>query len=803
LSRFAWRAASVIAAALALVGLFSQTTLYPRIAWWADDAAQRVLGTPLAMDHVLVVDVDEESMRRLAPSLGAWPFARDAYARAARYLAGQGARAVAFDILFAEPREGDAAFALALGPRDVLAAAALPYSLPRSTDYQQQLARAALPASGATAASWPAQSWPDLTLPLRQLTASSQAHVGVISLATDADGLVRRVPLLHGAYGKLLPNLTLAALLAADPAAAPELGAGQLRLGTRSWPLHADGSVSLHYPSNADALPVMPFHELLAAAEGRQGSAHVGEAVRDKIVFLGSSSAVLGDFALTPAGRLPGLHLNALFAEMLLEGRVYQPPRPWLDLALLVLALAVPMALVGRGAAARPGAFLAGAAAIVIVIGGAGLALLALNQNARWLFALLCGLAAHGFALVGWQFALYREKQRLFYEKLAAQEANRMKTEFLNHMTHELRTPITAIMGFNKVNQFTDNIGREQRVHNSAIVARNCEHLLALVNNNLDLARIEAGQLAIERKPEDVAALLDDLVSTMRILAAEKHLALHLDKDVSLPPLLSLDAFRLQQVLLNLLGNAIKFTERGEVRLSAQWDAGELRLRVRDTGVGIPPEGLARVFEPFERGAARTVTGTGLGLTITRKLVELMGGSVTVSSAPQAGTTFEARIPAALAAETAPPDVPGTTAQAVTTRKMPPLAGRVLLAEDNENLRDLAELYLGELGLACSLVGNGLDAVETALAGTFDLLLMDLEMPVMDGFEAIRVLRERGYRGPIIALTAHRDSQSAERAMREGCNGVLRKPITVDNLRDAMAPLLAGGAAARPTGAAR
>ncbi len=176
------------------------------------------------------------------------------------------------------------------------------------------------------------------------------------------------------------------------------------------------------------------------------------------------SSAVLGDFALTPVGRLPGLQLNALFEELLLEGRVRRPATLWLDALLLALALVVPIALVRRGAAARPTEFLLGWGAIVLVLLGAGIGLLALNQDSRWLFALLTGVVAHAFALVAWQFNLYREKQRLFYEKLAAQEANRMKTEFLNHMTHELRTPITAIMGFNKVNQLTDDLGREQRV---------------------------------------------------------------------------------------------------------------------------------------------------------------------------------------------------------------------------------------------------------------------------------------------------------------------------------------------------
>ncbi|HEY5291858.1 MAG TPA: CHASE2 domain-containing protein, partial [Burkholderiales bacterium] len=542
-TRFLSHALGVVAAALLLVGLFSQTPLYPRLAWWFEDAAQRSLGSPLPMDHVLVVDVDEESMQRLKPALGAWPFSRDVYARAARFLADQGARAVVFDVLFSEPREGDNAFTRALDRRDVLAAAALPYALPRSPAYQEQLGRAAL---FDAAPGGPAQVWSDLTLPLPKFTEPSHARIGVISIVVDADGIVRRLPLLHQAYGKVLPDLALAALLAAEPAVLPEVAAGELHLGTRAWPLNADGSVTLSYPSNAGALPVVPFFQLLDAAAGVQGSAHIGDLVRDKIVFLGSSSAVLGDFALTPVGRLPGLQLNALFEELLLEGRARRPATLWLDALLLALALVVPIALVHRGAVARPSEFLVGWGAIVLVLLGAGIGLLALNQDSRWLFALLTGIFAHAFALVAWQFTLYREKQRLFYEKLAAQEANRMKTEFLNHMTHELRTPITAIMGFNKVNQFTDNLGREQRVHNSEIVGRNCEHLLALINNNLDIARIEAGQLPIERKPEDVSSLLEDLISTLRIIAAEKRLLLSLKIEGALPHALSVDAIRLR-----------------------------------------------------------------------------------------------------------------------------------------------------------------------------------------------------------------------------------------------------------------
>ena len=777
------RSLGIVATALIVVGVLAETSLYPRLRWWFEDAMQSVLSPPLSMNHVLTVDVDEESIRRLEPQLGAWPYPRDVYARVARFLAAHGARAIVFDILFAEPRQGDDALAGALDRRSVLAAAALSQATDRPPDYIERLKRSALFDAGPKSAVH-VQAWPDLTLPNARLAGASGAKIGVISIVADADGLVRRIPLLHQAYGGVLPSLALASLLAADSATL-QLSPGELRLGARAWPLDSAGLTALRYPSNAGAVPVVPFFQLLAAEAGVQGNAHVGDLVRDKIVFIGSSSAVLGDFAYTPAGRLPGLTLNALFTELLLSGGVRRPGVWWLNLVLLALACAVPVAMSFREAAGRPSEFLWGFGAVALLGSGGGVVLSALSQGSSWLFATLVGLAAQTLALALWLFALYQERQRLFYEKLAAQEANRMKTEFLSYMTHELRTPITAIMGFNKINQLADDLGREQRVHNSEVVGRNCEHLLALVNNNLNLARIDAGQLTIERKPENVSELLDDVISTMQIMAGEKGLKLRLLKRTRLPAALSLDALRLREVLINLLGNAIKFTEHGEVTLDIGWSDGHLSAAVRDTGVGIPAESLARVFEPFQRMGGSRVEGTGLGLTITRKLVELMGGTIRASSVPGKGAEFAVRIPAAEVAPAAPRQLRATPVAA------PPLAGRVLVAEDVENLRSLIEIYLRELGLACSTVSNGFEAVEAALAGDFDVLLLDMEMPVMDGFEAARVLRERGYSRPIVALTAHYQGAEIERARAEGCRDVLSKPVTLARLREVLEPLLA------------
>ena len=243
-------------------------------------------------------------------------------------------------------------------------------------------------------------------------------------------------------------------------------------------------------------------------------------------------------------------------------------------------------------------------------------------------------------------------------------------------------------------------------------------------------------------------------------------------------------------MLLNLLGNAVKFTEHGTVILEARWDMSGLAITVRDTGIGIPADSLERVFEPYQRAVGGRVTGTGLGLTITRKLVELMGGSIRVTSVPDGGTTFEVKIRAPLG-KAATREV--TRAQAGAPE---PLGGKLLIAEDSESLRDLLALWMRDLQIDCKIVGNGLAAVEAALGEDFDAVLMDMEMPLMDGYEAVRVLRERGYAKPIIAFSAHEQGPELQRAIEGGCNGSVTKPTTIDRLREALAPVLAQAAKA-------
>ena len=462
------------------------------------------------------------------------------------------------------------------------------------------------------------------------------------------------------------------------------------------------------------------------------------------------------------------------------------------DVLLFCSACVPALALARRRRTPRTASILAfiAAALAVPLVSGIALALVGIATNLG--FALVAGVAGICYALA-WHYAVAAElRRRRRYEKLAWNESNRLKTEFLNHLTHELRTPLTAIMGFNKINQLTDELGKEQRIANSAVIARNCEHLLALINNNLDLAKIEAGQLAITRTPEDPEQVFGDVLATLRALATDKPLELKYTRLTPLPEALMLDVSRLRQVLLNLIGNAVKFTERGSVELAVTWHIAALEIEVRDTGTGIELRALERIWEPFKQAdltIGRRFGGTGLGLAISRKLVQLMGGEISVESQLGVGTIFKVRIPSEAVAKRELPESAGSSlTPPVAVRER--LYGRVLLADDNEDARSLVALLLRNIGVQVQTVENGLEATETAMRERPDVILMDMEMPVMNGFEAVHVLRTRGYAGAILGLTAHQEAAEVARAILSGCDSVLTKPIAVDALKEALTPVL-------------
>ena len=387
---------------------------------------------------------------------------------------------------------------------------------------------------------------------------------------------------------------------------------------------------------------------------------------------------------------------------------------------------------------------------------------------------------------------LRQANKRLAEEKDKAEQASRAKSAFLANMSHEIRTPMTAILGYADTMLEPDQT-LSDRVECLQIIRRNSNHLLELINGILDISKIEADKMTIERVETDLPAILSDVVSLMRPRALEKNLAFSLDVVGPLPRQILTDRLRLRQVLLNLIGNAIKFTEHGGVKLSVSCDRQSDRLTVQfdviDSGIGIAPEQLAGLFQPFSQAddsMTRRFGGTGLGLAISKRLVALLGGDISVRSQRGRGSTFTVRIDGgpASAAEL----IDGLTEAMLPRPLSTPLPenwtlpARVLLVEDGPDNQRLIAMYLRKAGAHVTIAENGRVGVEKVLQAVeigspFDLVLMDMQMPELDGYGATSELRRRGQSLPIIALTAHAMAGDRDKCISAGCTDYLTKPV--------------------------
>lgn len=400
--------------------------------------------------------------------------------------------------------------------------------------------------------------------------------------------------------------------------------------------------------------------------------------------------------------------------------------------------------------------------------------------------------------------ALQWTNQKVQEQKAAAESANEAKSRFLANMSHEIRTPLTAILGY--AEELLDpNVVEPERRQAVEMVARNGRHLLELVNDILDLSKIEADHLTVEFMTVSPLDIAFEVVSSLKGRATQKALQLSVECLSPIPESIQSDPTRLRQILTNLVGNAIKFTTEGTVRIQVSMDTDSsgtesggdhhLSFAVSDTGTGITAEQMERLFQPFTQADSTTTRrfgGTGLGLTISRKLARLLGGDVTVDSALGEGSTFTAFVSTGPIDDvrliTAPPESVGSSDHPISpVQPAIALHTRILLAEDAPDNRLLISRILERCGAVVSTAEDGHQAVERALeaeqdGSPFDVILMDMQMPVLDGCGATRKLRETGYTKPIIALTANILQSDLQACLDAGCNAHSPKPINRQKL---------------------
>jgi signal transduction histidine kinase/DNA-binding response OmpR family regulator len=386
---------------------------------------------------------------------------------------------------------------------------------------------------------------------------------------------------------------------------------------------------------------------------------------------------------------------------------------------------------------------------------------------------------------------------QLKHAKEAAEAASLAKSEFLANMSHEIRTPMTAIVGFAEM-LLQPNQKPQDRTESIHIIRRNAEQLLELINEILDLSKIEAGKMTVEKIACDLPQMLADVSIMMRPRALEKALAFEIKFTGSIPRRIQTDCVRFRQILVNLLGNAIKFTEAGRVGMQVCFEGSDarniLRVAVSDSGIGMNQQQMDRLFQPFtqaDESTTRRFGGTGLGLTISRRLARLLGGDISIKSTPGVGSTF------ALEIGTGP--LTGVEMlEGLDESKLPAavsdlsnadilIRGHILLAEDGRDNQRLISTHLISAGAQVTIARNGKLAVDLASAQPFDLILMDMQMPVMDGYTATAELRRRGFGVPIVALTANAMSEDRAKCLASGCSDYLSKPLGRETLLNTIA----------------
>lgn len=382
------------------------------------------------------------------------------------------------------------------------------------------------------------------------------------------------------------------------------------------------------------------------------------------------------------------------------------------------------------------------------------------------------------------QQQLEKHNDELIAAKTAAEKASKAKSVFLANMSHEIRTPLTAIIGFSELILESDQT-MQDRVDAIQIVIRNGKHLQQIINDILDLSKVEAEKLEIEHIDFSPFDILADIKALASLQANEKGLEFKVNYNFPLPDKVTSDPLRLKQILINLLSNATKFTDEGGIRLEVNYarQTQQMIFKVVDTGIGITQDKQGKIFDAFTQADASTTReygGTGLGLHLSQQLAQMLGGDLTVESAKEVGSCFTLSIVVGVSEST---KLVYQLEQRVVEQGLAVLndklkmTGRVLLAEDNPDNQRLISLYIHQIGAEVTVAENGRLAMNLALNEDFDVILMDMQMPIMGGLETTRELRGRGYKGAIVALTANVLHKNQQECLNAGCDDFLAKPI--------------------------
>ncbi|MBI5592222.1 MAG: CHASE2 domain-containing protein [Deltaproteobacteria bacterium] len=659
------------------------------------------------------------------------------------------------------------------------------------------------------------------------LLAEAATGSGFINAVSDPDGVVRRIPLLIRYRDNIHAGLPLATLMTAlnpDKSAQPlvihmgSTGVESLQIGRYIVPVDAGGQLMVKFYRRWNTAGYISAADLL-------NNRIPEERLNGRVVFVGILASGLKDSVTTPMEPLfPGVALHANIVDDILQSSYHWRPgwMPGLELMLIAGSGLFATLLIARAGAS----VILTACGILSLTWWAGAFQTFLKSGIYVSPLLPSGLLLSQLAILG--LLKLRQTQNwvvFFRQSLARMLANtrflkdakersdlasQSKSDFLARMSHEIRTPMNAILGMGELLSGTA-LTEEQKDYLQTL-QNSGELLLSLINDILDLSKIEAGLLSLESIPLNIRELVEGVIHILSHKAHQSGLELTCRIAPEVPPFLSGDPTRIRQILMNLIGNAIKFTPQGSIRITVSSPSGKqstgcFQFEVRDTGIGIPAEKQKLIFENFaqaETSTNRQYGGTGLGLAISKRLIEAMGGEIRVESTPGLGSCFIFTLRLPEVSEI--PEIPRALAQPqprdlqtgiVMTPILPPV--RILLVDDVAVNRRIIEAYLKKTAVHIDIAENGREAIEKYQNGGTDLILMDMEMPVMDGFEATRSIRKlendsKAAPIPIVALTAHAFSTERQRCLDAGCSHFFTKPIRKADLFKLMLELFGSAA---------